>query len=1193
MSQSRGTPGFVVSSGQSILVVEGVADSGLVYGGGSVTIGAKATVTNTLVSSGGFEVVSGEAVPNPSGTGSEQIAGLDINGLILSGAEQLVSNGVVSGTTIDKGTQIVEGTVNSAFDLEGFSSGAQISGGLEQVGNLGLASATDAYSGGLIQVLSGGVANGVTVHSGGILLVQGGITSGSNIESGGTYIVDKGFDAEAQQAASIDPGATVISTGVIQIIPDLPSQLGFIPYSYTVSSYQTLAVNLQPLAVTTIDVLSGGILSATSIENLGSTTVMDGGTGIGNFIYNLGTLGVQIGGSVSNTTIYHDGLEVLSGVGESTTANGGLDVGAIISGGTQLVEGFADSAFVYSGGVQSVTDFGLASGTILYGSGTLSADNDGVVYSAVISSGGLLIAGYAAFVHDTTISSAGAEIVENQASEVGGTVSNGGVMAIGNGGYTLDNLILSGGFKFVSSGGFAQEDTISSGATEVVESGGSISATELLSGGTLLVYGTADDVDQEGGSETYVDTDFVVAKGQIVSSVAFSASTVGVSSGGTVSDATVLGGSNLNVFNGGFALDDLVLGTPDVTGGGATQTISSGGMASGTDIQLAGNEEILSGGVASSSEIESAGTQAVNSAGSAYAATVMSGGEQYVEDDGTAFGTTVQFGATQDVGAGGVASGTTVDNGAAQYLEAPVAFIGLSQGGLAYNANILDGGLQQVLSGAVADYTSLGSAIQVDQGVTTGTVIGSGGVVSAGGVSGEGTTSDTQILFGGTELLQYGAKATDTVVSSGGTQVIDPGAVAYNTTVSAGGTQMLAGGTVSGGTVAAGGTQVLDHATLSGTLSYALGAVVVDSAGFVAKDATITVAGTLENDALAELDPSSMTVSSLTGGGTVQIDSGSFLEIVDSASADQTITFTASSGELRIDQFADMHALVSGFTSGDTIDLATIAFDPNGQVGPVTADDFLPVFEGGNSYELGLSGNYTGDMFQLAPDASSGTLLTVEVPCFLAGTLILTSQGEVPVEHLAVGDTIVTAFGQSRPVRWIGTRSYAGRFLAANPCAHPIRFRNGSLGGCLPYHDLLVSPEHAMFLNGLLIPARCLVNGSTIVQERGLERVDYFHIELDSHDVLLAEGAPSESYLDDDSRGMFHNASEFATLYPDAPAPGRFCAPRVEHGVELEAIRQRLATVAGEVARAAYRFRAGVGGAVPAEVGLLRLRHHG
>ncbi len=112
---------------------------------------------------------------------------------------------------------------------------------------------------------------------------------------------------------------------------------------------------------------------------------------------------------------------------------------------------------------------------------------------------------------------------------------------------------------------------------------------------------------------------------------------------------------------------------------------------------------------------------------------------------------------------------------------------------------------------------------------------------------------------------------------------------------------------------------------------------------------------------------------------------------------------------------------------------------------------------------------------------------------------------------LATSDTVVTASGQHRPIKWIGKRNYAGRFLAANPAVQPIRFRSGSLGGGLPRRELLVSPEHAMFLDGLLIPARCLVNGSTIIQERGLERVDYLYVELDTHDVLLAEGASSES----------------------------------------------------------------------------------
>ena len=211
----------------------------------------------------------------------------------------------------------------------------------------------------------------------------------------------------------------------------------------------------------------------------------------------------------------------------------------------------------------------------------------------------------------------------------------------------------------------------------------------------------------------------------------------------------------------------------------------------------------------------------------------------------------------------------------------------------------------------------------------------------------------------------------------------------------------------------------------------------------------------------------------------------------------------------------------------------------------------------------GSSSASVSDAYALAYDD------TMSPACFCSGTLIMTQGGEILVEALEIECAVLTASGEIRPVKWIGRRSYTGRFLTARPGIQPIRFRSGCLGNGLPRRDLLVSPEHAMFLDGLLIPARCLVNGTTVAQEHGLKRVDYYHVELDSHDVLLAEGAPSESYLDDDSRGMFHNASEFAALYPDSPDPGRFCAPKVDQGSALEAIRRRLAEVAGEMARAA------------------------
>ena len=193
------------------------------------------------------------------------------------------------------------------------------------------------------------------------------------------------------------------------------------------------------------------------------------------------------------------------------------------------------------------------------------------------------------------------------------------------------------------------------------------------------------------------------------------------------------------------------------------------------------------------------------------------------------------------------------------------------------------------------------------------------------------------------------------------------------------------------------------------------------------------------------------------------------------------------------------------------------------------------------------------------------TLQETNAPCYCPGTLLLTDRGEVSVEALEVGDVLVTASGQHRPVRWMGRRAYAGRFLAANPQVQPVRFRAGSLGGGLPRRDLVVSPDHAMFIDGVLIPARCLVNGTTVLRARGLAHVEYIHVELDAHDVILAEGAASESFMDDGSRAMFHNAAECLHTAPS----GTFCAPRLDSGPLLDGVRRRLAQIAGEVALAA------------------------
>jgi hypothetical protein len=170
----------------------------------------------------------------------------------------------------------------------------------------------------------------------------------------------------------------------------------------------------------------------------------------------------------------------------------------------------------------------------------------------------------------------------------------------------------------------------------------------------------------------------------------------------------------------------------------------------------------------------------------------------------------------------------------------------------------------------------------------------------------------------------------------------------------------------------------------------------------------------------------------------------------------------------------------------------------------------------------------------------------------------------VAIEGLHIGDLVTTAHGQVRPIKWIGRRSYTGRFLAANPNLQPIRFRAGSLGEGVPRRDLIVSPNHAMFLDGVLVPAKCLLNGVTVLMADAWQRVEYFHLELDSHDVLLAEGTPSESFVDDNSRGLFHNAHEHAAMFPDQwREPAVYCADHVEDGERLDLIKRAIDLRAG------------------------------
>src|ERR1700758_1090510 len=183
-----------------------------------------------------------------------------------------------------------------------------------------------------------------------------------------------------------------------------------------------------------------------------------------------------------------------------------------------------------------------------------------------------------------------------------------------------------------------------------------------------------------------------------------------------------------------------------------------------------------------------------------------------------------------------------------------------------------------------------------------------------------------------------------------------------------------------------------------------------------------------------------------------------------------------------------------------------------------------------------------------------------DAPCYCRGALILTGRGEVRIEDLAIGDMVVTISGEAKPIKWIGRRSYAGQFITGNRAVLPIVVRAGALTPDIPVRDLWVSPRHALLLDGVFVPAELLINGQTILQAEAVDQVDYFHLEFEAHEAILAEGTPAESYVEYDNRHGFHNADEFAALYPDDTRPSfAYCLPLAAPGMlELAVIRARL-----------------------------------
>ncbi len=243
---------------------------------------------------------------------------------------------------------------------------------------------------------------------------------------------------------------------------------------------------------------------------------------------------------------------------------------------------------------------------------------------------------------------------------------------------------------------------------------------------------------------------------------------------------------------------------------------------------------------------------------------------------------------------------------------------------------------------------------------------------------------------------------------------------------------------------------------------------------------------------------------------------------------------------------------IAGFVKGDTIILQGFTETSKTYVSGVG----LELTGASTNVTLDITGTYGTPNFTIS-NAIGGT--TITVACFVAGTRIATARGRVPVQQLRVGDLVYTANNGLRPIRWIGSRAYDGRFIAGNRAALPVRLRRHALGLNVPSRDLFVSPDHAIYLDGALVNASRLVNNVSITQASHVDRVEYFHFELDSHDIVFAHNTPTETFLDADCR------ARFAATWGEPGTATEPCHKRLEDGYELATLQARINARAGIV----------------------------
>ena len=563
------------------------------------------------------------------------------------------------------------------------------------------------------------------------------------------------------------------------------------------------------------------------------------------------------------------------------------------------------------------------------------------------------------------------------------------------------------------------------------------------------------------------------------------------------------------------------------------------------------------------------------------------------------------------VASGGFLDGDGVVTGAFNLVDQGTIAADLAGTTLSLNMGTLTNQGTVLANNATLAMASSAALTNMTGGTLTGgtwDALGTGTIALSGGAI---VTDNATIILDGTSSLltgyQSGAVAIDnsltTIANTGTLELLHGRNFTAAGSLVINGDLTLAGGTLSGEnggiTVAATGTitgyGTLDQGTPisdSGLIVAAGGTLALPAAGefsggqgtlMAAAGATLALLGegsqysyTIVNDGTVAITTNqfvpgkiditgpysgtgSFLIEGLTPGGGARTE----LELPGSVSAN--VTFDPNAGLLLLDTPASFTGMLSGFGDADEVTMSGISTATSATLSGdlLSIQNNLGVVEQTLTLDL-TSMNYTGAIFSVSENPLNNTAtLSVsgsQAACYVEGTRISTLAGEVAVEKLKVGDIVRARFAGDTPVVWIGHRHIDCRRHPSPEKVWPVLVRAHAFGPRAPHRDLWLSPDHAVFVDDVLIPIRYLINKTSIRQVK-VDHVTYFHVELAEHDVLLAEGLTAESYLENGDRGAFDNGGPAITLHPDFGArrwDAMGCAPLVVTGPALKAVKDRL-----------------------------------